>query len=385
MSNELTTIKDFINYYKYDRNTVTYGINIKEETKRITKNVLLFIDESSYFNPKWEMIEAASAIMLDRKSNFSNILNEVKERKTNLSKKFLWHFKIFSFDEIMEIRNRKELSKELLKVIHMRALETLILRKDQTIGAFRKENKGGKKLKYEDINDCLDILFKYINSNVDDDFIMIKVAIICQKLMLIMPFENNNYYVISVFIKLFLDYKGYYGYFFLFNISNILLKHEDLFKKTLYDTRVCNLSQWLRFYLERVCDFSKLFNKQVKLIVDYKNKCILNYGSEMANLLFEKVIVTAKDLGKILNCSNRNSQRIFNNLTQGGVLVGDKKERYREACEEKILSYYYICQEEMDDALNANTSIKNQIKPKRKKCKMHLEKRDTYRLLVYKD
>lgn len=383
MINELTTIKDFINYYKYDRNTVTYGINIKEETKRITKNVLLFIDESSYFNPKWEMIEAASAITLDRKSNFSNILNEAKERKTNLSKKFLWHFKIFSLDEIIEIRSRKELSKELLKTIHMRALETLILRKDQTIGDFRKENKGGKKLKYEDINDCLDILFKYINSNVDDDFIMIKVAIICQKLMLIMPFDNNNYYVISVFIKLFLDYKGYYGYFFLFNISNILLKYEDLFKKKLYDTRACNLSQWIRFYLERVCDFSKIFNKQVKLIVDYKNKCKLNFGCEMANLLFEKVIVTAKDLGKILNCSNRNSQRIFNDLTQGGVLVGDKKERYREAVEERVLSFYYMSQPEMDEALNVNCPTGKQINPKKTGGKAHLEKKNNYRILVY--
>ncbi|MFB8624975.1 Fic family protein [Enterococcus casseliflavus] len=158
------------------------------------------------------------------------------------------------------VREHGKITKQLIKEMHVLLMSNGVRGENKTPGLFKTtENfigsKGSKREHAEfippgpDLTEAyIDNLVEYMNSDIDDDKILIKIAIIHAQFETIHPFLDGNGRIGRVLIPLFLMCKKELGRPFFF-ISKTLEKNQFQYYQNLNQTRwEKNWDKWLSFF-----------------------------------------------------------------------------------------------------------------------------------------
>ncbi len=192
----------------------------------------------------------------------------------------------------------------------------------------------------DEMNICLSELEKYIH---DDSIIsnLIKVALIHYQFETIHPFLDGNGRIGRLLIILFLKEQGIIQYPVLY-LSYFFKKNRSRYYELLNNVRVKgNFEDWIKFFLEGICEISEDSITSIQKIVELKKKDTEKIrgfkGGNISNLLLaydyllKYPFLEAEDIRNLLDLTKPTINKIFDNLIEMGILelVTDKK-RYRQ-------------------------------------------------------
>lgn len=212
-----------------------------------------------------------------------------KEKNKN-NQEALNYIDALSHGEIY-VKERGKITKQLIKEMHALLMSNGVRGEKKTPGLFKTtENfigsRGSKREHAEFIppgpeltEAYIDNLVEYMNSDIDDDKILIKIAIIHAQFETIHPFLDGNGRIGRVLIPLFLMFKKALNKPFFF-ISKTLEKNQFQYYQNLNNTRWDNnWDKWLSFFqlsvikqcditMELITGIEELLDEDLSLLKD---------------------------------------------------------------------------------------------------------------------
>lgn len=192
----------------------------------------------------------------------------------------------------------------------------------------------------DEMHICLNDLEKYIHedSNISN---LIKIALIHYQFETIHPFLDGNGRMGRLLIVLFLKEQGITHYPVLY-LSYFFKKNRNRYYELLNNVRIKGeFEEWIKFFIEGVCEVSEDAINSIQKIVDLKMKDMDKIRSipkgNVSNLLtvydylLKHPFVETEDIKNLLDVSTPTISRILDNLVDMEILelVEDKK-RYRQ-------------------------------------------------------
>lgn len=176
-------------------------------------------------------------------------------------------------------------------------------------------------------------LEEYINTNVSTLDPLIKAAIIHAQFESIHPYLDGNGRLGRVLIMLYLlDSKVISQPSFF--ISEELEKNKFKYYALLNDLRTENPQwfDWINFFLESAVKQADKYLIKLKAVDDYYSKAI-NFAADnnihinYINLMFEKIVFTAKDFSERIDASYNTINKNINKLVEAKFIYPDDKKR----------------------------------------------------------
>lgn len=252
----------------------------------------------------------------------------------------------------------KSFSKTLIKRLHLELMRGNVRGKSKKPGEFKhienfigKENSKKSEAEFvppgpEQTDGLIENLIDYINSDIDDEIIIIKTAIVHAQFETIHPFLDGNGRIGRVLIPLILYFKGFLSEpsFFL---SESLEKNKFEYYKRLNDTRwPNNWTSWINYFLEmttiqaqkNINFVDQWINQRDHMIKILKTKHnhhqISAFSDHVASQPIFKVTKISKDSG----ISYQSCLSYTKTLEENGLLFSDEKQRNKTYYNYEILN-----------------------------------------------
>lgn len=245
------------------------------------------------------------------------------------------------------VDERRAISKNLIREMHKILMSNGVRGENKTPGLFKNQenfigSKGSKRENADYIppgpehtEALMDNLLDYLNSNVHDDILMLKIAIIHSQFETIHPFLDGNGRIGRVLIPLFLYLKGMTKdpIFFL---SKTLEQNQYQYYQNLNVTRwPRNWEKWINFFLEKAivqstenCEFidamSTLYTSDLNLL---KSKHNHHQVEKFLNAIYEAPIFTVKRISEKTGIKYQTCRTYIKTLLEKEVIFKDSQLR----------------------------------------------------------
>ena len=170
---------------------------------------------------------------------------------------------------------------------------------------------------------------------------LVKIALAHYQFETIHPFLDGNGRIGRLMITLYLIENRIIERPVLY-LSDFFEKHKGLYYDNLTRVRQYNdLTQWVKFFLEAVTKTCEIASGSLQRIMSLRRDCegtrIINMGRKVPNAkklldhLFTQPILSAQDVGSVLNISLVSAYKIIEDFTKANILIettGFKRNRF---------------------------------------------------------
>lgn len=246
--------------------------------------------------------------------------------------------------------NKLPLSSRLLKETHKILLDG-VRGEHKLPGAFRSSQNwiGGASLNdavfipppHHEVERLMGDLENFIHSSEITVPHLIKIALAHYQFETIHPFLDGNGRIGRLMITLYLIENRIIEKPILY-LSDFFEKHKGHYYDNLMAVRRNHdLSQWIRFFLEAISQTCEVASKSLQQIMQLRRECegnrIIHLGKKVPNAkklldyLFTQPVITAQQIGDLLNISLVSAYKMANDFERIGILketTGFKRNRF---------------------------------------------------------
>lgn len=191
-----------------------------------------------------------------------------------------------------------------------------------------------------EMNKNLSDLEKYIHDGDKIDC-LIKIALVHYQFETIHPFLDGNGRIGRLLIILYLKEKGLIEYPILY-LSYFFKKNRSKYYELLNNVRFKGeFEEWIKFFVEGICEISEDSIKSIQDIVQLKSKDIEKIRSvtkanvshllSIYDYLLKHPFIETEDIRNLLDLSKPTVNKLLGSLTELGILeLVEEKQRYRQ-------------------------------------------------------
>ena len=237
-------------------------------------------------------------------------------------------------------------SNELIKKLHLLMLSNIITKKKEvSLGRYKEKNNyivnsmGNIVFTpppYEETQQYMDELIKFMNNQKDDINPLIKAAIAHAQFESIHPFEDGNGRVGRLLVSLYL-FKANVINFPFFYISEAISQDKSVYYNQLTGTRNGDYNAWIKYFLQKLIiqaqnhikyidDLDRLYIRTKEVLT----KCINSPKYDnILECLFTQPVLTSGYLAEKLGVSGGQANRYLATMEENSILQGDDRRRNR--------------------------------------------------------